>query len=81
MSAFEFIRSEKAKSDASVSTMCRVLGVSRSGFYAWSTRLLLALGETSRSNHKFEACISSQASATVVSKLHVLCVVLVKWLR
>ncbi len=40
MSAFEFIESEKASDDfVSVSAMCRVLGISRSGFYSWSSRL------------------------------------------
>jgi hypothetical protein len=36
MTAFRFIAAEKA--GYSVKTMCRVLGVSRSGFHAWTRR-------------------------------------------
>ena len=36
MSCFRFIRAEKA--NHAISLMCRVLEVSRSGYYAWSTR-------------------------------------------
>lgn len=36
MSRYRFIAAEKA--DHRVSTLCRALGVSRSGFYAWARR-------------------------------------------
>ena len=36
MSCFRFIAAEKA--NHSISLMCRVLGVSRSGFHAWARR-------------------------------------------
>ena len=36
MSVYRFISAEKARTP--VSMQCRLLGVSRSGFYDWSTR-------------------------------------------
>ena len=36
MSLYRFIAAEKA--DHRVSTLCRTLGVSRSGFYSWASR-------------------------------------------
>ena len=36
MSLYRFIAAEKA--DHRVSTLCRTLGVSRSGFYSWANR-------------------------------------------
>ena len=48
---FEFIRAEKARFP--VRLMCRLLEVSRSGFYAW----LVSMGIETRANLLNSACL------------------------
>ncbi len=62
MSVYRFIEEEKA--EYAVSLMCRVLGVARSGYYAWRTRGISARAAADAGITERIGCIHQQSRGT-----------------